>query len=290
MRSSKTCASAFIALFSIIATYLPTPVSSDPQLYGGSGYGSRESYGEPDDYAIIQINGRESEISTGGLLTGTVPLRGGLNVYSAELISGPIGFGFFFWSSSANFFVSSRVDRDVAQLGASPPLPPPPFPFSSSSSPFSSAQRRSRSRSRPRSRSSSPADPPTNDDDNENDPSLTPFLFPNAEQIFFYNLESVRNQLVALVEWLDGSVTVQVIDLLPGLFTAVAALRGGEDRVGRWRFERMQRNMRRVAVLYAPRGRLSRCRLDMVMRQYEVVQGRPLVGPFYGVTGMVCYK
>ena len=287
MRSQKTYTSAFIVLFSIIATYFPTPVDSNPQLYGGSGYGSRESYGEPDDFAIIQINGRESEISTGGLLTGTVPLRGGLNVYSAELISGPVGFGFFFWSSSADSFVSSRVDQNVPRLEAAPPLSPPPFPFSSSSSSSSSSSPGGR---RSRSRSSSPTDPPSDDNDNDDDPSLTPFLFPNAEQIFFYNLESVRNQLVAFVEWLDGSMTLQVVNLLPGSFTAIAALRGGEDRVGRWRFERTQRNIRRVAVLYAPRGRMSRCRLDMVMRQYEVVQDRPLVGPFYGVTGMVCYK
>ena len=273
MRSLRTCTSAFIAFLSIFTTNFIIPVASSPQLYGGSGYGSLESYGEPEDFAMVRINGRESEISTGGLITGTVPLRRNLNVYSAELISGPVGFGFFFWSSSADFFVSAKMDHYTPQLEASPPLPPPFSPFSSFSP--------SRSRS-----SRSSANTPNGYDPSSDDP----FLFPNAEKIFFYNLERPQNQLVALVEWVDGSVSAQVIDLLPGRFTAIVALRGREDRVGRWRFEPGQRNMRRAAVLYAPRGRMSRCRLDMVMRQYEVVQDRPVVGPFVGVTGMVCYK
>ena len=267
-----------MALFTITTTLFINPVISKPQLYGDSGYGSQDSYGEPEDFAIIHINGRESEISTRLLLQGYVPFRNQLSVYSADLVSGPPGFGFFLWSSSENYFVSSRIDQEMPRLEASLPLPPPSSPFSLSSTSSSSR------RSRPGSSSASPNSP------SDYDPQSSLILFPFAEKIYFYNLESPENQMVTFVEWLDGSTSMKIIDLEMGPGTALAALRGRDNRKGRWRFERTQRNIRRVAVLYAPRGRKSRCRLDMVMKQYEVTQNQPTVGPFYGVTGMVCYK
>lgn len=271
---------AVMALLAIATTLLVTPATSKPQLYGDSGYGSLDSYGEPEDFAIIRINGRESEISSRLLLEGYVPLRNELNVYSADLISGPPGFGFFLWSSSPSYFVSQRLDQDMPQLEASLPLSPPSSPFSFLSSPSSSSARRSRTGSR----SSSPAFP------SGYDPASSLILFPNAEKIYFYNLERPQNQIVAFIEWLDGSTSMQIVDLEFGSHTVLAALRSRENRIGRWRFGRTQRHIRRVAILHAPRGRKSKCRLDMIMKQYEVTQDRPVVGPFYGVTGMICYK
>ena len=269
---------AAMAFSTITITFFITAATSAPQLNGDSGYGGEGSYGEPEDFAIIHINGRESEISTRFLLEGHVPLRNELNVYSADLISGPPGFGFFLWSSSANYFVSKAINQDMPWLEASLPLPLPSSPFSLSSSPSSAR------RSRHRLRLSSPNFP------SDYDPASSLILFPNAEKIYFYNLERPQNQIVAFVEWLNGSTSMKIIDLEPGSLTVLAALRGRDNRAGRWRFERTQRNIRRVAVLHAPRGRKSKCRLDMIMKQYEVIQGRPVVGPFYGVTGMICYE
>ena len=108
----------------------------------------RYRYEEPP--AFFAINGRPNEVNLAPGMAGKQIFMHRKDNYHAKYVSGPMDFGFYFWSDSDNHFVSSVVDAANPELKA-----PPTVPVSSSSS----------------SSTSSDVSPPV--------------LFPDSKEVFF---------------------------------------------------------------------------------------------------------
>ncbi len=257
-----------------IAVTSSSPVMSNRDSLRGSfenrGYNAHSSgdrYYDPGyqgdsraEVAVVRINGQEEDIDLRHGTSGQIA-RPDTNIESIELISGPPNFGFFLSSRTDKRFVSETVNWNEPKVKGPPKYSP--SRSSSNMNPFK------------------PVFSPTS----------SKFLLEQADRLFYYTLEDPREQVVTVVESVSGRANIKVMNYQRESQPrySVSAMMNEEKFRARWKFSK-RIDVKRIAVVQAPRGRLTECKVKNGFLIEGVKIGMPLVQPVYGVRGLVCFR